>query len=227
MTVTSYSEVLKTARQLPLEDQVEMAGELLRNLRFALRSKPPESRGELVHLSSMSLQELRALAEAVMIPDRQQQLKALLTGLFSSKQIRLLNHREEETATFRVGDGVIFEMILETTEHKLNSARLYIGIYDSQERYLFRFGTDFMVAEPLKIAGRNLVHCYWDACRLVPGIYSMILTLKEPEPSNTELDKIVDAVAFEVRPSDIYGTGRFDKEAGLIIPEGRWELSPI
>jgi hypothetical protein len=104
MTVTSYSEVLKTARQLPLEDQVEMAGELLRNLRFALRSKPPESRGELVHLSSMSLQELRALAEAVMIPDRQQQLKALLTGLFSSKQIRLLNHREEETATFRVGD---------------------------------------------------------------------------------------------------------------------------
>jgi hypothetical protein len=40
-------------------------------------------------------------------------------------------------ATFRVGDGVIFEMILETTEHKLNSARLYIGIYDSQERYIF------------------------------------------------------------------------------------------
>lgn len=148
-------------------------------------------------------------------------------GLFSSKQIRLLNHREEETATFRVGDGVIFEMILETTEHKLNSARLYIGIYDSQERYIFRFGTDFMVAEPLKIAGRNLVHCYWDTCRLVPGIYSMILTLKEPEPSNTKLDKIVDAMAFELRPADIYGTGRFDKEAGLVIPEGRWELSPI
>ena len=39
MTVMSYSEVLKAARQLPLEDQVEMVGELLQNLRFTLQSK--------------------------------------------------------------------------------------------------------------------------------------------------------------------------------------------
>ena len=78
MTVMSYSEVLKAARQLPLEGQVEVAEALLRNLRFALRSKPTVSRGELVPLSNMSLQELRALAEAVVAPDHQQQLKALL-----------------------------------------------------------------------------------------------------------------------------------------------------
>jgi len=78
MTVMSYSEVLKAARQLPLEGQVEVAEALLRNLRFALRSKPPESRGELVPLSNMNLQELQALAEAVVAPDRQQQLEALL-----------------------------------------------------------------------------------------------------------------------------------------------------
>ncbi len=78
MTVSSYSEVLKAARQLPLEGQVEVAEALLRNLRFALRSKPTESRGELIPLSNMNLQELRALAEAVVAPDRQQQLKALL-----------------------------------------------------------------------------------------------------------------------------------------------------
>ncbi len=78
MTVVSYSEVLKAARQLPLEGQVEVAEALLRNLRFALRSKPTESRGDLVPLSNMNLQELRALAEAVVAPDRQQQLGALL-----------------------------------------------------------------------------------------------------------------------------------------------------
>ena len=78
MTVSSYSEVLKAARQLPLEGQVEVAEALLQNLRFALRSKPTESGGELVPLSNMNLQELRALAEAVVAPDRQQQLKALL-----------------------------------------------------------------------------------------------------------------------------------------------------
>jgi hypothetical protein len=78
MTLMSYTEVLKAARQLPLEDQVEMAGELLRNQRFALRSKPAERGEELVPLSNMSLQELQVLAEAVVASDRQQQLKALL-----------------------------------------------------------------------------------------------------------------------------------------------------
>ena len=78
MTVMSYSEVLKAARQLPLEGQVEVAEALLRNLRLALRSKPTESRGELVPLSNMNLRELRALAEAVVSPDRQQQIEVLL-----------------------------------------------------------------------------------------------------------------------------------------------------
>ena len=93
MTVTSYSEVLKAARQLPLEGQVEVAEALLRNLRFALRSKPTESRGELVPLSNMSLQELRVLAEAVVAPDRQQQLKVLLDKNRRGK----LSPEEQET----------------------------------------------------------------------------------------------------------------------------------
>jgi len=78
MTLMSYTEVLKAAQQLPLEDQAGVAEALLRNLRFALRSKPAESRGELAPLSNMNLQELRALTEAIMAPDRQQQLQALL-----------------------------------------------------------------------------------------------------------------------------------------------------
>ena len=93
MTVMSYLEVLKAARQLPLEDQVEVAGELLRNLRFALRSKPTESREELVPLSNMSRQELRVLAEAVVAPDRQQQLEALL----DENRYGELSSEEQET----------------------------------------------------------------------------------------------------------------------------------
>jgi hypothetical protein len=78
MTLMSYTEVLNAAQQLPLEDQVEMAEVLLRNSRFASQSRPTESGGELVPLSNMNLHELRALAEAVVAPDRQQRLKALL-----------------------------------------------------------------------------------------------------------------------------------------------------
>jgi hypothetical protein len=78
MTLMSYTEVLKAAQQLPLEDQAGVAEALLRNLRFALRSKPTETKVELAPLSNMNFQELRTLAEAIMAPDRQQQLQALL-----------------------------------------------------------------------------------------------------------------------------------------------------
>ncbi|MBC8264083.1 MAG: hypothetical protein H8E47_08180 [Anaerolineales bacterium] len=66
---------------------------MLRNLRFALRSKPTESREELVPLSNMSRQELRVLAEAVVAPDRQQQLEALL----DENRYGELSSEEQET----------------------------------------------------------------------------------------------------------------------------------
>lgn len=79
MTVMSYSEVLGTVRQWPLEDQVGMVEELLRGFRFALKGKQAEPKVEdLIPLPGLNAQELRALAEAVVAPDRQQRLKASL-----------------------------------------------------------------------------------------------------------------------------------------------------
>ena len=79
MSVMSYSEVLGTVRQWPLEDQVGMAEELLRGFRSALKGQRAEQKVEdLIPLSGLNAQELRALAEAVVAPDRQQRLKATL-----------------------------------------------------------------------------------------------------------------------------------------------------
>ena len=79
MTVMSYSEVLGAVRQWPLEDQVGIAEELLRGLRAALKGKLAERKTEdLVPLSGLNAQELRALAEAVVAPDRQRRLKSTL-----------------------------------------------------------------------------------------------------------------------------------------------------
>ena len=79
MSVMSFSEVLGTVRQWPLEDQVGMAEELLRGFRSALKGQRAEQKVEdLIPLSGLNAQELRALAEAVVAPDRQQRLKATL-----------------------------------------------------------------------------------------------------------------------------------------------------
>jgi hypothetical protein len=95
MTVMTYSDMLKAARQLPLSDQVEMAEALLRNLRSALQSQSAEPAAEeLIPLAGMSAGELRALAESVVAPGHQQQLETLLDKnrrgeLSSDEQTRL------------------------------------------------------------------------------------------------------------------------------------------
>ena len=118
MTLMSYTEVLNAAQRLPLEDQVEMAEVLLRNSRFASQSRPTESGGELVPLSNMNLHELRALAEAVVAPNRQQRLKALLDK----------NRRGELTPKEQ---AILDEMLTEVDQVALLKARARytMGLY--------------------------------------------------------------------------------------------------
>lgn len=96
MTIMSYSEVLGTVRQWPLEEQMGIVEELVRGLRSALKGKQAEQTiGDLVPLPGLSAQELRVLAEAVVAPDRQRTLKVLLErnrrGDLSSQEQRELD----------------------------------------------------------------------------------------------------------------------------------------
>ena len=81
-----------------------------------------------------------------------------------------------------------------------------------------------MVSEPFEVSGRHLVRCYWNTCQLKPGVYSVALNIKD---FKRRLDRIFDAAAIEVIPGDIYGTGQFDREAGIFLPEGRWEFKRL
>ena len=78
MTAT-YEDILRRARQLPVNDQVELAEAILRNIRSTLWQKAANATEPgLVPLADLSEEELRALADAVVSPERQQQLQALL-----------------------------------------------------------------------------------------------------------------------------------------------------
>lgn len=138
--------------------------------------------------------------------------------------IRILNHRNEQTASIKVGRGIVFEITLEVTEGKLWSSHISLDIIDSKRNYICRFYSKVMVTEPINFEGRNIARCFWNACKLAPGTYSVNLVLKQ---FSKRLDQIVDAIAFEVLPTDMYGTGKFDEGAGFIIPEGKWEFAPV
>ena len=79
MTVASYRQVLKLAQQLPFNSQIELAETLLGNVRMTLNPlKEDKAVVSLSPLLGMSESELEALAEAVVAPERQQEIGDLL-----------------------------------------------------------------------------------------------------------------------------------------------------
>lgn len=137
------------------------------------------------------------------------------------QNIRLLNHLETETALFQVGDGIIFEMTLDSPGRKLMSPRILISVINSSEMRIAEFYSEEMMAESYEITGRTIVRCCWDECRLVPGKYSLILKIRE---HGEILDRIYEPLTFEVLPGDVYGTGMIRKSPGVILPKGVWKF---
>lgn len=91
--VAPYTEVLKAAQQLSLDAQAELAEELLRNVRLALRGETADATEKtLTPLAQVTREELQVLAGAVLAPGHQQQLHELLER---NRQGRLTPEEEQ------------------------------------------------------------------------------------------------------------------------------------
>ena len=79
MSTMTYPQVLQEVQQLPPVAQLQLAETLLHNMRglFAAQFSPPEVE-PLSPLFGLSREELRALSDSVVAPDRQQRLQTLL-----------------------------------------------------------------------------------------------------------------------------------------------------
>lgn len=104
------------------------------------------------------------------------------------------------------------------------SPSISINVFNCKKTLICRLLTEVMTAEFFEITGRKLVRCYWDACRLAPGTYSINLGLNKP---GRKLDVLIDVGAIEVFPTDVYGTGKIDRKGGLIVPQGKWEFKSL
>lgn len=96
MGSASYSEVLELARQLPIDAQIELAEELLR----AAPKQSHDSGQNFMPLQDLNDAELVALAQAVVSPERQEQLASLLQehqlGALTSDKAAALDAMLEE-----------------------------------------------------------------------------------------------------------------------------------
>jgi len=95
MTIASYTEALHAAQQLPLSKQLRLAEALIRNFYSKAQRESEGATGNtLFPLTGMTKMELEALSKAVVSPDYQQKLQALLRknrdgALSAAEQLKL------------------------------------------------------------------------------------------------------------------------------------------
>lgn len=126
MTVASYPHVLKLAQQLPFNSQLELAEALLGNVRMTLNPlKEVEAASSLSPLLGMSESELEALADAVVAPERQQQIEDLLAfnreGAMTAEQgVTLDNLIDEVDQVALLKARALYTLLLTRTQSRGN-----------------------------------------------------------------------------------------------------------
>jgi len=138
------------------------------------------------------------------------------------KKIRLLNSKKKEVRSIKVGEEISFEVSINPEEKVTKNTKITITIKDKNEKIICKFKSEEMYSQQISIAKFVIVRCCWKSCWLVPGIYSVTAGVKN---HFKRMDRIENSIHFEVRTSDIYGTGKLKPDSrGYIIPEGKWEF---
>jgi len=137
------------------------------------------------------------------------------------QEVRLLDQHENEAAVLMIGDPLIIDIILDTGNLEVISPHLQINVTDSNRLSVSKFRSYIMRPEFPSIRGKYKIRFLWENCILAPGIYSISLRVRDLK---INLDRIIEAIAFQVQPSDYYGTGRIDPNPGVVIAKGAWEI---
>ena len=140
------------------------------------------------------------------------------------RSIRVCNRELKQTSTIFIGDSVIFEITLETDGDVLHSPVVLIELRDTREIPICKFTSEVMSPDGFQICGRNLLRCFWKACCLVSGIYSINLELRN---AGINIDVVKKAVSIHVRASEIHNSRNLHTGPGFIIPEEKWELETL
>ena len=66
------------------------------------------------------------------------------------------------------------------------------------------------------------ISCTFDNLPLLAGRYGIDLTLGD---GLRDLDTVIDAITFEVLPSDVFGTGKIpDSQIGVVFAPAKWNV---
>jgi lipopolysaccharide transport system ATP-binding protein len=142
------------------------------------------------------------------------------TARFSSIQITTSG---DDGQDIKMGGGITVRLGI-VADQPIQKPWIGIQIRTPFNQLLFHIANREAGYELSPIYGNYVVSCHVEKLNLLPGRYTLDLILADM--SNTLYDEVPAAAYFDVRPSDVLGTGMpMGKEYGIVFFSSRWELS--
>ena len=146
---------------------------------------------------------------------------AAATPVFQA--MRMLDGDGKPVSSFKMGDRVTFEVVVDLGERSLPNPLININIERSGVRVL-TLSPYYMSPEPFTLTGTMVLHCAWDTSALAPGSYTIGRISMKTGPSGDRVDTIDHVGGFEIDSVDIYGTGRVCPKESILAPHGAWRF---
>ena len=139
------------------------------------------------------------------------------------KRVRLLDKDDNVKDRFYCGEPMKIEFTFDPVI-KLRTPEFGIGVDDWMGTRIFSITTYFSDSELPSLEHPCKVNCYVDELSLAPGRYS--LSLSAGTSHDRLVDRLENAITFDVDPVDFFGNGRIpDPSYGRVLVRSRWDTA--
>ena len=138
------------------------------------------------------------------------------------QKIRIIDDQGRTTTAVELGKPLTIELYL-ASKQRLIGVVVGIHFYDSLGRRVVTCHSGYQSPSSLELNGETVLRCRMESCRLMPGVYSVVLGLAA---GHEGLDRIEPATEIEVLSRDIYNTGKIPPPRdGVYAPDVEWSFS--
>jgi lipopolysaccharide transport system ATP-binding protein len=153
-------------------------------------------------------------------PNRWRDLTPILT------EVRLLSDQGEPVISLPMVSPLTVEV---SYSCGAAAVRPVVGVVLSNLRGAPVFGVNNRIVRgegPTDLPPAGVMTWRFDRLPLVPGVYLVDLYFGDRDDETRDLDVVQAAIAFEVTPADVYGTGKLPPaEAGSIFWPATWTVA--
>lgn len=145
------------------------------------------------------------------------------------QRLRILDGAGQPSPVIQVGQPLVLELTVDTGEKHYEHVNLIITVNNEFEQRVLRFNYRQQNGDRLLVEGRQVFTCRWDECIIGPGNYSVDLLMVTgsniDERGSSAVDRVLNAIRFEIAEADIYGQGeKLKSNHALVWPRVNWEI---